>query len=132
MKLLPAEDNIEEMLTNRLVSEKGLVEVGVYRVLYGFRVRAGFVGEMGATLDWCAGGEWLNVERLYSLCVAILSTREENRSCFDGLPRFSSIKPFFNDEEFVRIIGELAGDFQFLHLKPPTLKPNWLDFLLNS
>ena len=79
MKLIPAPDDpYETMMTNRLVSENGLVEMGVYRVLYGYRVKAGFVGDAGSVLDWCGGGNWKDVERLYSLCKAILERKSES------------------------------------------------------
>ena len=44
MKLSYAPDDLRTMLCHRHVSENGLVEIGVYRVAYGWRVRAGFVG----------------------------------------------------------------------------------------
>lgn len=94
--------------------------MGVYPVLYGFRVRAGYCTEDGCSLDWCGGGNWKDVERLYSLCKAVLEKREETPrrviDVFDGLPGWSIIKPFFKDKEFVRIVGEQAGNFQLISL----------------
>ena len=120
MKLIPAPDDpYETMMTNRLVSEKGLVEMGVYRVLYGYRVKAGFVGDAGSVLDWCGGGNWKDVERLYSLCKAILERKSESKKCFKGLPPFSLVKPFYNDANFVKLVGEEAGDFSLVSLKQP-------------
>ena len=116
MKLNPASNDPDTMMSHRLVSKNGLVEMGVYRVMYGFRVRAGFVGDMGCVLDWCGGGNWKDVERLYSLCAAILSQKEESKNCFDGLPYWSTIKPFYNDEDFVRKVGEEAGEFTLISL----------------
>jgi hypothetical protein len=117
MKLNSAPDDLHDtLLFHRRVSEKGLVEMGVYRVAYGWRVRAGFVGEMGCVLDWCGGGNWKDVERLYSLCHAILLSKKEDRQCFDDLPHYSTIKPFYLDLEFVKIVGEKAGDFSLIEL----------------
>lgn len=114
---MPAPDDLHHtMLFHRLVSQNGLVEFGVYRVVYGWRVRACFVGDCGATLDWCGGGNWKDVERLYSICHAILVQREESRECFDGIPPWSHIKPFYLDLEFVKKVGRLAGDFPLLTL----------------
>lgn len=93
--------------------------MGVWPVVYGFRVQAHPTGDGGITLNWCAGSDWANVERLYALMVAILSQREENRSCFDGLPPWSHRKPFFLDTEFTHTIVELAGP----HVQPIKLEP---------
>ena len=100
----------------------------MHRVLFGFRIRAGFIAdEWGVKLDWCGGGDWRNVERLYSLTKAILMNRPENRQCFQGLPTCSKIKPFFLDEEFVRLVGKEAGDFELVTLEKVELnKPRWL------
>jgi hypothetical protein len=110
-------------------SEGGGVHLGVYRVMYGFRVRAGYTGDlMGCTLDWCGGANWKDVERLYSLCLAILSQKEEpgekwrNAEVFRGIPPHSNVKPFYNDPDFVQKVCELAGsDFELLTLEKPSI-----------
>lgn len=106
---------------HRLASENGVIYVGVYRVMYGFRVRAGRSrDEIGCALDWCGGGDWSNVERLYSLAVAILSQRDESDECFEGLPTVSKIKPFHLDEKFTKTLIEAAGpNFEMIKLGPP-------------
>ena len=114
MKLLPQTATID--LRHRLVSENGLVEMGTYRVLFGWRVRAGFCGSSCCALDWCAGGNFTDAERLYSLCKAILEKRPEDRSCFDGLPPHSEIKPFFLDPAFMEIVSREAGEFELISL----------------
>lgn len=102
--------------THYRVSEEGGVHIGVHRVLYGFRVRAGYRGDkLGCYCDWCGGANWKDVERLYSLCLAILSQREEpgdnwrHAEVFEGMPPVSSIKPFYLDEEFTKKVTQLAG-----------------------
>ena len=116
MQLKTTFDDPDTMLFHRLESENGLIEMGVYRVMYGHRVRAGFIGKMCCELDWCGGGNWKDVERLYSLCQAILLKREESKTCFDGLPSCSEIKPFFNDPKFVKVVFREAGDFKLVSL----------------
>lgn len=115
MKLISADDFTNELLF-RQVSENNLIEMGVYRVMFGWRVRAGFCGHSFCELDWCAGGNWKDLERLYSLCQAILLKRDENNNCFEGLPMISKIKPFFNDLEFLEIVGKEAGEFTLITL----------------
>lgn len=111
-----APDDPFNSLIHRLVSENELVEIAVYRVLYGWRVRAGFVGSPFVELDWCGGGNWKDVERLYSLCLAVLSKREEGLDCFKELPMCSSVKPFYLDLDFVKLVSEKAGDFELINL----------------
>jgi hypothetical protein len=115
MKLISADDFTNQLLF-RQISENNLIEMGVYRVMFGWRVRAGFCGNFFCELDWCAGGNWKDVERLYSLCQAILLKREENDACFEGLPMFSNKKPFFNDLEFLEIVAKEAGEFTLISL----------------
>lgn len=108
----------------RLKSENGVICIGIYRVMYGFRVRAGrSADKYGCALDWCGGGDWSNVERLYSLAVSILSQRVESPDCFDGLPSFSKVKPFHLDKEFTEKLITAAGpDFEMIKLGPPPLQ----------
>lgn len=117
MKFKSAPEDAYNKMFHRHVSENELVEIGVYRVAYGWRVRAGFLGDPCVCLDWCGGGNWADVERLYSLCFAVLLKREENIHCFEGLPSHSMIKPFYLDLDFVQIVGKEAGDFQLMTLK---------------
>jgi len=72
---------------------------------------------MGCVLDWCGGGKWPDVERLYSLCFAILSNKAENRECFDDLPHYSTVKPFFLDHSFTKTVVEMASkNFELMTL----------------
>ena len=119
MKLKTAQTDPETMLFHRLISENELIEMGVYRVLYGHRVRAGFIGRMWCQLDWYGGDNWKDVERLYSLCQAILLKRDEGKECFDDLPPCSEVKPFFNDPKFVKAVFREAGEFTLISLPRP-------------
>lgn len=121
MKFHPVPNDDENGLTHCLHSENDHVRIGVWRVMYGFRVRAGYLHDLGGcTLDWCAGGNWKDVERLYSLCAAILSQRDESEDVFKGIPRISAIKPFYSDTEFVSLVSKLAGDnWELINLEKP-------------
>jgi len=102
-----ADDDEYNQLTHRRVSMCGRVEIGVYRVLYGYRIRAGFVGCPACELDWCAGDDWLEVQVLYSICLGILAQRPNAEECFDHIPRSSAVKPYFRDARFVSRLREL-------------------------
>lgn len=118
MNFKPIED---EDYLHCLESETGLVRIGIWRVLFGFRVRAG-IGDVTCDIDWCAGNKWKDVERLYSICLSILSQRKEDKNCFEGIPSFSRIKPFYLDKDFVETITKLSGsDLKLMKLKKPDM-----------
>jgi hypothetical protein len=123
MKLVAVEDDLSECLSNVRYSDDGRIEIGVYRVAFGWRVRAGFRGSVAFELDWCGGGEWSDVEALYSIAKAILEKRSTDRDCFRGIPGSSTRKPYFNDEKFVTTILRLAGEVEPIKLKIPELHP---------
>lgn len=124
MQFKKIEDDLETTgLFSRIESENGLIRIGVYKVIFGYRVRAGFSeDQLQVKLDWCAGDKWDDVERLYSLAYFILRKREENLDCFDGLPLVSKVKPFYNDIDFTQTVCDLAGeDFELIKLQKPNL-----------
>ena len=97
-------------LYHRRVSQTNLIEIGVYPVLFGYRVRAGFVGAYATELDWCAGNCWLRVQSLYAIVLGILSSCEESAAAFEGIPLQSKLKPYFHDLEFVTTLASLVDE----------------------
>ncbi len=99
-----------DYLTHCRASANRVAYVSVFRVMFGWRVRAGlFANVAGSELDWCGGGHWPDVERLYSLAAGILTQRIEDNRCFDGIPGVSTIKPFYRDMRFLQTVCALAG-----------------------
>lgn len=91
----------------RHVSDDGLIHLGIYPVLYGFRVRAGYTTDMNFyEIDWCGGSSTAQVKRLFDMAVDAIV---QNGS-LKGFPTTSRIKPFFNDLEFIATIANLIGD----------------------
>jgi hypothetical protein len=117
MKFHKAPDTADLFL--RVVDETNTIQVGIYKVLFGYRVRAGYVDDkFGVNLDWCCGNRIEMINWLYLALILILSKRElEN--CFEGLPTVSQIKPYFNDMNFFNKIidcckgGGLPYEFKF-------------------
>jgi len=93
-----------------MVSEGGLVHIGIYKVIFGRRIRCGFMNDKwGVSLDWCAGPDEEKANQLYQMALAILGKRPEDGRCFDGIPTMSQIKPVFNDSDFMaRLISLIA------------------------
>jgi len=101
--------NKELQYFNITTSEDGRVNVGCFRVLFGFRVVGWMTGDCGNKIDWCAGDDWGNVERLYALAIACLEGQEEDGTPFRGLPFCSSVKPFYQDVDFTSTVLAMAG-----------------------
>jgi hypothetical protein len=97
MKFKPAPDNDKDMIYQRIVSEDGKIEIGIHPVMFGFRVRAGYVGNPWVHLDWCGGADHSAVEILYSMAKNILEAKGD----FRDLPPCSKVKPFYKDPSFI-------------------------------
>lgn len=104
MKFTEAEDNHDAGLYQRMVSENNEIEFGIYPVLFGYRVRAGYIGDNTFFIDWCAGDDQKVIELLYSILKNILESDTDVRR----LPTSSKIKPFYNDVEFTSLINSLV------------------------
>lgn len=99
----------------RLISEDGKIELGVYPVMFGYRIRAGFVGSFCSEIDWCGGNDQMQVELLYSIAKNIL----ESKGNFNELPICSKIKPFYKDDEFVEFINSMiTKPLEIIKLQP--------------
>jgi len=94
-------------LTNRKVS--GTIELGVYRVLFGYRVRAGYIGNGYCDIDYCCGDDPVMISRVYSAVLTILSNRDEIYA-FKDFPIQNS-KPMVNDRVcFVNLLKMMKND----------------------
>lgn len=112
---------------NRLVSAGGLVEIMTYRVLYGWRVRAGFVGLMACEIDLCGGADWPCVVDLYSIVLDVLRQRPEDRECFDGIPCTTLVKPVFRDADFLEwFLKTRRKETEVIDIKKHVMKPLWI------
>lgn len=111
MKFIEQPDNPKLGWSNYRVSEGGLVHIGVYPVIFGYRVRAGFTDDVwGVNLDWCGGSDWNHVTHLYRIALSVLGIRAEDRSCFDGLPGSTTKKPFYLDADFMVTTAKLLDE----------------------
>ena len=102
-KFKDAPDDIGTGLFFRQVSDDNL-EIGCYRVAYGFRVRVGRIGGQPG-IDYCAGADHTFLEVLYSLTLAALKLGVN----MDEFP-WQKTKPFYNDPANFKELIRLAGD----------------------
>lgn len=82
-----------------------VVEIGVWRVLFGLRVRAGYVGAGSCNIDWCCGASPTTLNYIYKLLMNILTARMEEKispgQFFQGIASVSAIKPVNLDQAFM-------------------------------
>lgn len=86
----------------------GRVEIGVYRVIFGYRVRAGYIGNGFCHIDYCCGDnpEW--IRRVYAAVLTVLTARTEDNA-FDGFPQ-QTVKPMSEDYPcFVNLAKMMKG-----------------------
>lgn len=93
-------------LVQRVVSEDNKIEIGILPVIYGFRVRAGYVGAAGCEIDWCCGDKQAMVELGYFVCKKLLS----QGFSFSEIPSCSRIKPFYKDMPFMEWLVSKLDD----------------------
>lgn len=104
MDFQPTED--ENYLTHRMTS--GRVEIGVYRVIFGYRVRAGYVGSGFYHIDYCCGADQDWIRRVYAAVLTVLTAREE-QDAFKGFP-VQTYKPMSEDYAcFVSLCQMMKG-----------------------
>lgn len=120
----PAPDSPKTGLIYRLQSFGGRVEVGVYPVIFGWRVRAGYGGSDYCELDWCCGGNIISAFTMRDVLLRYLRKLKSSRDCFAGLPETSRIKPLFRDLDFLNKVAEATGEpVQRWHQPDPGDRP---------
>lgn len=100
----------------------GIIEIGLYPVVYGWRIRAGKIGSGFVHLDYCAGDNLAGVAIIHALVLSIL-TRKSNEletfysglserviveHMFKGFP-VQQAKPMNNDIKCLASLFDLAG-----------------------
>lgn len=93
MTLIKAEEN---ELLDRYVSDDMQIEIGIYKVLFGWRVRVGKIGDYMYSIDWCCGDKLALVIFTHGLVKRLI---EENY--LNLLPGFSMVKPWTKDPDFI-------------------------------
>lgn len=107
----PAEYNKETGLHRRMVSDCGKYEMGIYPVMYGFRIRAGMVGDYFCLVDYCAGNDGTMVNLLYNIMFNMIKGRAaEGEYPFRNLP-YQSVKPMLSDPECLQGLVALTDEY---------------------
>lgn len=93
--LKAAPDRQEDLFFN-IISD-GKVEMGIHRVMYGYRIRAGYVDEQWLHWDWCCGSNNFLVSLTYGIARTLLTEGVD----FRDVPSHSRVKPWNKDEAFM-------------------------------
>ncbi len=117
MKFIDAEDDVENQMMFRKVSEDGKIEVAIHPVIFGFRVVAGYVGSQCYSLNYCAGNEQGYIELIYSMVIVALEVANGNFKVFPH----QNVKPMFNDPECFRALDMMFKDEDFDMMRLPGL-----------
>jgi hypothetical protein len=107
MKLQPSPP-LDDFGTDWYLSDDKKVYILKWQVMFGYRIRAGYVRTLYGfcQLDICCGDS----EEAYDIMLEKIKTIIEHNgpeNPFKDIPRFSDIKPYFNDANFVNTIDEL-------------------------
>jgi len=89
------------------------VEVGIYPVIFGWRVKAGYIDTYSYELDYCCGANQKMVETILGIVKTIL----EKYNCDFSIFPVQEIKPVFNDPLCFSQMLELAeGNAQLVEV----------------
>jgi hypothetical protein len=74
--MIDAKDDLENGMFRRKVTADGKYEIAIHPVLFGFRIRAGVVGDAGPTLDYCCVTDVQLIQMTYNCVMAVMNERE--------------------------------------------------------
>jgi hypothetical protein len=77
MKFTAAESRSETGYIKTWLSENEVWEIGIYPVMFGFRVRAGKTNSLGVDIDYCAGNDPVFLGQLLTTVMSILESFSE-------------------------------------------------------
>lgn len=100
---LSEQDSIRTGWIQRHESTCGNYEIGIYPVLFGYRIRGGRISYYSCDIDWCFATDVIQMDKYYFLLQKYVDKLvEEGKNPFSSLPGISEVKPCFKDERFVK------------------------------
>jgi hypothetical protein len=118
MKFKKTEDEIYYFTHS---SESNLIFIGLYRTMYGVRIRAGFKDLPSCHVDWCCGDSVEIVNSFFNRLISILEKRKEDLDAFKNIPLLSDIKPLHKDTIFTEKIISISSNKKFVDINEKTL-----------
>lgn len=109
------EDNTDSGLVEKIVSNR--FQVGIYPVIFGMRVRAGYKDSYVYNIDYCCQMNKQYLDLIYSIVIHILYNHHNEENPFNYFP-YQNKKPFFEDENFKYLLNYINYDnFEKYELK---------------
>lgn len=106
-------DNLENHVY--YMHSNGIVEMGVHVVMFGYRIRAGYVGDWYVPIDYCCGDKQSDIEEIYSMVLHILKNQETIN--FEAFPTFHT-KPILNDKECISRLRAMSEGMEKIKIPP--------------
>lgn len=69
-------DNINFLF--RHVTKNERLEIGIFPVIFGYRVRAGYNRHSVVEIDWCCGRDDNAIKQAYSIAMNVLGNRQDD------------------------------------------------------
>jgi len=105
MEFISIPDRPEDELTHCFIYNDEII-LGKYRVMYGYRLRGGFLENKFYEFDICCGDKEANYENLFQkICIIIKDNPIDDP--FLNIPEVSKVKPYINDTYFILLINKL-------------------------
>lgn len=110
-----AADCLKNQIYARYIDKEHNVEVGIHMVIYGWRIRAGYIGSDFCNLDYCCGNNPNMVVMMLSIVKSIL---EKHNCDFKVFPR-QDRKPMLNDMDcFGKLLLLADTNFKLVDIPP--------------
>lgn len=101
-------DDIKNAMFFRHETEDGQWEVGIYPVIFGFRIRAGEVGSPTVRLDMCIADSWLNMRSIFPIVCKIIEERGRVPDIHEW--PHAKIRPVWKDDDFMAQLVLMSRD----------------------
>ena len=93
----------------RVINDKYFV--GTMDVMYGKRMRGGYLFDFGCAFDVCCGTDKNVLDKVKTIYEKkVIKNMEENKEPSDGLRGMSLVKPIFNDIDYMKWLLEVAEE----------------------
>jgi len=113
----------DELVQNGLIfgyrSADNEIYMGIYPVIYGYRVNAGYTGDIVYQFSICAGNDQKAAEEIFSIVLDLFRNRH-TKNPFRGIPHYQERRPYYYDENFV---ADLRREVDFENIEKVRLLP---------
>ena len=93
----------------RVIKDKYFV--GTYDVMFGKRMRGGYLFDLYCGFDVCCGTDKALMDKVKTIYEKkVIKNMKEGKAANDGLREMSLVKPAFNDKDYMKWLLEVAEE----------------------